>query len=324
MRTGSKNKRESIRLVAFCAVLLALPATAERSYETDILKETFGFNDDTMKSVSLDDLHQGCPARDCIPSIDNPKYVSAKDATHVADDDIVLTLSWNGEQRAFPARILDHHEIVNDVIGGTPLAITWCPLCGSAVGVRREVDGQVTEFGVSGLLYNSDLVFYDRATETLWGQIDAKGIVGPLTGTRLKLIPVTMTRWSKWRAAHPDTLVLSTDTGFEEDYTKDHYEKYRQSDRIVFPIINSSTALQPKTVVYGFDIDGQVIAFTEQLLPNNPEFEYELNGRSVTVSTAEDGSVIMIANGSGDVYAPVRLYWFAWYTFNPETDLVAE
>ncbi len=320
----SRSRRESIRLVLICSVLLALPATAQRSYETDILKDTFGFDEGTTKSVSLDDLHQGCPKRDCIPSIDEPKYVSAEDATHVADNDIVLALSWNGEQRAFPARILDHHEIVNDVIGGTPIAITWCPLCGSAVGVHREVGGKVSEFGVSGLLYNSDLVFYDRATYTLWDQIEAQGIVGPLTGTKLKLIPVSMTRWSKWKAAHPDTLVLSPDTGFDEDYSKDHYQKYRQNDRIVFPIINTNSAIQAKTVVYGFDIDGHAVAFTEQLLANDPEFEYELDGRSVMVATADDGSVTMRMIKSDEIYSPVRLYWFAWYTFNPETELVEE
>ena len=320
----SQNKREFMRPIIFCVVLLALPATAQRSYKTDILKDTFGFNEDTTKSVSLDDLHQGCPERDCIPSIDDPQYVSAEVATHIADNDIVLAISWNGDQRAFPARILDHHEIVNDVIGGTPMAITWCPLCGSAVGVHREVGGQVTEFGVSGLLYNSDLVFYDRATETLWDQIDAKGIVGPLTGTNLELIPVTMTRWSKWKTVHPDTLVLSPDTGFEKDYTQDHYAKYRRSDRIAFPIINSSSALQPKTVVYGFDINGQEIAFTEQMLAKNPEYDFEWRGRSVIVSMATDGSVRLTDKQSAEAYAPVRLYWFAWYTFHPETELVED
>ena len=319
-----QSNRQAMRLSIFCAVLFALPATAQRSFDTDILKDTFGFDENTKKSVSLDDLHQGCPAIDCIPSIDNPKYVSADDATHVADDDIVLAISWNGEQRAFPARILDHHEIVNDVIGGTPMAITWCPLCGSAVGVHRKIGGQVTEFSVSGLLYNSDLTFYDRATETIWDQIEAKGIVGPLTGTKLKLIPVTITRWSKWKTVHPDTLILSTDTGFEEDYTQDHYAKYRQSDRIAFPIINSSSALQPKTVVYGFDISGQKIAFTEQLLTKNPTYEFELNDRPVSVSMADDGSVRLTDNESGEAYAPVRLYWFAWYTFHPETELIED
>ena len=306
----------------FAAILLALPALAQRSFDTDILADTFGFDADTKKSVALADLHQGCPARDCIPSIDKPQYVAAADATHVADDDIVLALSWNGEHRAYPARILDHHEIVNDTIGGTPLAITWCPLCGSAVGVKREVAGQVTEFGVSGVLYESNLVFYDRATETLWDQVGATGIVGPLTGTPLELVPITMTRWSRWKDAHPDTLVLSTDTGFDEDYTKDHYAKYREEERLFMPVSASSDAVHPKSVIYGFEVAGKSVAFTERFLQQNAPHVYQTEERSYTVSVADDGAVRLADNQSDAIHVPVRLFWFSWFTFYPETDLV--
>ena len=195
------------RFLVVACLMMAWSAMAQRSFDTDILRETFGFDDATPKSVELDQLRQGCPARDCIPSIDNPRFVLASEASHVDDDDIVLALSWRGEYRAYPSKILAQHEIVNDVVADTPIAITFCPLCGSAVGVLREINGQLTEFGVSGLLYNSDLVFYDRTTETLWDQIIAEGIVGPLTGEKLELIPITMTRWSQWKSAHPDTRV---------------------------------------------------------------------------------------------------------------------
>ena len=317
------NSLSSMTKIFFLvALLLALPAAAQRSFDTDILSDTFGFDTDTKKSVALADLHQGCPARDCIPSIDNPQYVVAADATHVADDDVVLALSWNGEHRAYPARILDHHEIVNDVIGGTPLAITWCPLCGSAVGVKREVAGQVTEFGVSGVLYESNLVFYDRATETLWDQVGAKGIVGPLTDTPLELVPITMTRWSRWRDAHPDTLVLSTDTGFDEDYTKDHYAKYREEERLFMPVSGSSDAVHPKTVIYGFAVNGKSVAFTESFLDQHPQHIYRLDDHSFSVSVAADGAVSMADNHSDAIHVPVRLFWFSWFTFYPETDLV--
>ena len=209
---------------------------AQRTYDVDILAETFGFGATTRKSVELSDLHQGCPARDCIPSIDNPQYLSPDRATHISDDDLVITLAYKGNFYAFPSRILDHHEIVNGTFAGDPLAITWCPLCGSAVGIRRTVGGDVTEFGVSGVLYNSDLVLYDRATESLWDQIGAKGIVGSMTDERLVLVPVSMSRWAKWRDRHPDTLVLSTDTGFDYDYTKDRFAEYRDSTRLFMPV----------------------------------------------------------------------------------------
>lgn len=310
---------------AFAALILlmfAMPASSQRAYDTDIVRETFGFSNDTLRTVDLDDLNQGCPARDCIPSIDEPKYVSVAEATHVGDQDVVLAMSFQGHDRVWPARILDHHEIVNDLIGETPVAITWCPLCGSAVGVIREIDGQVTEFGVSGVLYNSDLVFYDRTTETLWDQIIAEGIVGPLTGKKLELIPITMTRWGKWKAAHPDTEVLSTDTGFDFDYSEDAYGKYRHEAGLMFPVARTSDAMHPKSVVFGFDLNDQKVAFTASLLEQSGPIEHEMAGQTFDVTLAGDGEVRMTNRESGEEYAPVRLYWFAWYTFHPATELV--
>ena len=300
----------------FCASL----ASAQRSFDHDILTETFGFDESTSKTVALEDLKQGCRARDCIPSIDDPRFVAASDANHVADDAIVIAISYGGEHRAYPARILDQHEIVNDTIGGEPIAITWCPLCGSAVGIRRKIDGEVTEFGVSGVLYNSDLVLYDRATETLWDQIEARGIVGPKTGNSLELVAVTMTRWSRWRDAHPDTLVLSTDTGFKKDYSADYYAKYRDSNSLMFPVNKEDDRLHPKSVVFGFDIDGVTVAYAEALLRKNNPYSHEFAGAKHDVTLHTDGAVTLQRDGT--TYEPIRLYWFAWYTFNPQTEVI--
>lgn len=301
-------------------LLLCTAANAQRSFEVDILRDTFGFDESTKMSVEFGMLNQGCSTRDCIPSIDNPKYVSAEEAGHVADDAIVITLSYKGEYRAYPARILDHHEIVNDTIAGDPIAITWCPLCGSAVGIHREVGGVITEFGVSGVLYNSDLVLYDRATETLWDQIEARGIVGPLTGVQLALFPVSMAKWARWRAAHPDTLILSSDTGFDYDYTQDHYGKYRSSNGLMFPVRNTDERISAKTVVFGFDLESGAVAYPESLLSEHGTYRHELGGTEIFVTLHEDGSVSMQRNGQ--LHAPIRLFWFAWFTFHPETELI--
>jgi hypothetical protein len=302
-------------------LLLAGVALAQRSFDVDILAETFGFDESSKKTVELANLQQGCPARDCIPSIDAPKYITAQEA-ELSDDDIVVTLSYEGEYRAYPTRILDRHEIVNDTIAGTPLAITWCPLCGSAVGIHRQVGEQITEFGVSGVLYNSDLVLYDRATETLWDQIEAKGIVGPMTGEQLRLIPVSMTQWGRWRQAHPDTLVLSTDTGFDEDYSTDHYTEYRDSTRLFMPVSNSDDRIHPKTVVYGFELESGSIAFDAALLQNGSSYGHEIDGETWELRINDDGSVSLSGADQESVYAPIRLFWFAWYTFHPQTQLV--
>ena len=301
-------------------LLLAFPAIAQRSYDVDILAETFGFDASTTKSVELSDLHQGCPARDCIPSIDKPKYVSASDASHVADDDLVITLSYGGEHRAYPSSILDHHEIVNDTIAGDPLAITWCPLCGSAVGIRRKVGGRITEFGVSGVLYNSDLVLYDRSSETLWDQIEARGIVGPMTDERLELVPVSMSRWAKWRDKHPDTLMLSLDTGFDYDYTTDRFAEYRYSTRLFMPVSATDERIHAKTVVFGFDLPSGAVAYTDAMLQKDGAHQHDLNGEEAVVTLHDDGSVTM--QRGDQTHYPIRVFWFAWYTFHAGTDLI--
>ncbi len=311
--------RSIIILAAFISSLLALPASAQRSYDVDILADTFGFDESTKKSVALADLHQGCPERDCIPSIDKPKYVSAAEATHVSDEELVITLSYKGEYRAYPSKILDHHEIVNDSIAGDPIAITWCPLCGSAVGVERTVGDTVTEFGVSGILYNSDLVFYDRASNTLWDQIEAKGIAGTLTGEKLQLVPVSMSRWSKWRNKHPETLVLSEDTGFEYDYSEDHYADYRDSTRLFMPVSASDDRLHAKTVVFGFDLKSGSVAITESRLEEGP-YEHVVDGEKAVITLQDDGAVSM--QRGGNMHRPIRVFWFAWYTFHPETVVI--
>jgi hypothetical protein len=306
--------------VGIVAFIIGGTAQAQRSFDVDILAETFGFDESTRKSIQLDKLMQGCPARDCIPSIDDPKYVAAANAGHVADDDLVITLAYKGEHFAFPTSVLDHHEIVNGTFAGAPLAITWCPLCGSAVGIERTVGDTVTTFGVSGVLYNSDLVLYDRTTETLWDQIEAKGIVGPLTGEQLVLVPVSMSKWSRWRTKHPDTLVLSTDTGFDKDYSQDRYAEYRESTRLFMPVSAEDDRVHAKTVVFGFTLNDGDVAITEAALARGGSYTGEIHGDSAVITLREDGSVSMQRDGSTSY--PIRLFWFAWYTFHPETDLI--
>lgn len=311
-----------MRKLVATSLLISIPlgVFAQRTFDTDILAETFGFDESTPKAVDLSDLHQGCPRRDCIQSIDDPVYVAADEAGHVGDDDIVITLKWEGEYRAYPARILDHHEIVNDTIADTPLAITWCPLCGSAVGIRRTIGDTITEFGVSGVLYNSDLVLYDRETETLWDQIGGTGIVGSLTGTKLDFVGVSMTTWGRWRESYPETLVLAQPDWYDGDYSADRYADYRASANLMFPVLQEDERVHPKTVVYGFNIDGEAVAFAEGLLRNG-DVEHGVGGHDLTVSMGADGDVRAVSD-SGEEYVPIRLFWFAWYTFHPQTGLV--
>ncbi len=201
--------------------------------------------------VPLDEIKSGGPPKDGIPSIDNPKFV--KDAEFISDDDLVIGLRLNGETRAYPLFILVWHEIVNDKIGDAPIAVTYCPLCFTAQVFDRTLTDTETEFGTSGKLYNSNLVMYDRNTDSMWSQALGKAVVGDLTGHELERIPFDLAKWSDWKKLYPDTVVLSTDTGHSRPYGSDPYGDYYTDSRIIFPVKNSDDRMHPKEIILGFD-----------------------------------------------------------------------
>jgi len=308
-------------------VLDAVAQTAEERprnrFEHDILRDTFGYDESTPAKVEFEHMYQGCPARDCIPSIEEPVYVdSAAAENFLADNELVIAIEHNGDKRAWPIRILDFHEIVNDTIGGDPVAVTWCPLCGSGLAFDRRVDGDVLEFGVSGLLHDSDLVMYDRTTSSLWQQITGEAVMGPALGQTLEEIPATITEWANWKASHPDTRVMQppTDSGMEYD---DHrrYAAYEESDRLAFPTARRDLSIHPKTVVHGFSIDGMHLAVTETALDEHDSIEAELGEHSLTIGRAADGSVTA-SDEEGRTHTAVRSFWFAWFNFHPGTERI--
>lgn len=176
--------------------------------------------------VDLDEIRSGGPPPDGIPSIDDPTFLRPAEVDFLGETEPVLAVDIDGDVRAYPVQILMWHEIVNDTVGGVPVAVTYCPLCNSAVAYDRRVDGRVLEFGTSGLLWNSALVMFDRQTETLWSHFTGQGIVGELTGTEIDKFPVATVPWGVWRDAHPDGMVLSRDTGFDRSYGRNPYPGY--------------------------------------------------------------------------------------------------
>jgi hypothetical protein len=198
--------------------------------------------------VALADLRSGGPPPDGIPSIDRPEFIAATEVNDLADEEPVLALEIDGDARAYPVQILLWHEIVNDVVGGRPVAVTYCPLCNSAVAYERRIGGRMVDFGTSGLLWNSALVMYDRQTETLWSHFTGRGIAGELTGVELDTHPVATVPWGAWRDAHPDGVVLSRDTGHARDYGSNPYPGY------------DDIASQP--FLFEGEVDGRLTAMT--------------------------------------------------------------
>lgn len=177
--------------------------------------------------IDLSELRAGGPPKDGIPSIDSPEFISISEAeSWISDNEPVIFLEIQGEARAYPLQVLIWHEIVNDRFNGEPVLVTFCPLCYSALVFDRRVKGEILEFGVSGFLRHSDLVMYDRKTETLWQQFTGKALVGDYAGTRLEQVPSQIISFSQFKSGYPDGSVLSRDTGYERRYGANPYPGY--------------------------------------------------------------------------------------------------
>jgi len=184
--------------------------------------------------IDLDDLLSGGPPPDGIPAIDEPRFRPPSDVRSLTDQEPVVAFELDGDARAYPLEVLIWHEIVNDTVAGVPVAVTYCPLCNTAVVYDRRLDDRVLDFGTSGMLYQSALVMYDRQTESLWAHFTAEALAGALAGEELDTYPAQIVSWASWRDAHPDGLVLSRDTGHQRDYGRNPYLGYDDVDRQPF------------------------------------------------------------------------------------------
>ena len=180
--------------------------------------------DVTRHVVPLSEIREGGPARDRIPALVYPTFLAAHKAAGILkDSDRVLGVFWNGVAKAYPVRILNWHELVNDELGGRPILVSWCPLCGSGLVYDPVIEGRRYDFGVSGKLYKRNLLFFDRQTDSLWSQLLCEAVTGPMAGTRLHILPAENTTWGAWKHTHRATLVLSFATGYQRNYEQDHY-----------------------------------------------------------------------------------------------------
>ncbi len=286
-------------------------------------QELNGFNlKDALIPVSQ--ILRGGPPRDGIPSIDNPVFKPSHQYKEFDNNSEVLGVYYNGVAKAYPINIMDRHEIVNDQFNGKQLAITYCPLCGSGIAFEADaINGKPTEFGVSGLLYNSDVLLYDRNTESLWSQIMAKAISGPMKGQ--ELVPINTLRMTlrAWRNLHPETLILSNETGFNRNYQGKAYGNYDQEDRTYFPVSHNDNTFHKKEWVIGVEINGAFKAYPIKKLSKNKsrELKDELGGTVLTLSWDAKGENVRIVSASGEEIVGLQMFWFAWVAFHPDTEI---
>lgn len=216
--------------------------------------------------IRLEEITWGGVVKDGIPALTNPKHLTAAEATYITDEELVFGVEINGDARAYPLRVLDWHEMFNDVVGGVPVSLAYCTLCGSGILFGTSVEGrdQPLVFGSSGFLYRSNKLMYDQETHSLWNQFTGKPVVGSLTGSdiELKFLPVAITSWAAWLKQHPETKVLSLDTGFDRDYTPGRpYGAYFASSDLMFPVLVDDKRLEAKDYVYAIRVDGRAKAW---------------------------------------------------------------
>lgn len=252
------------------------PAGAAQEFKTDFSRHT----------VPYSEILSGGPPKDGIPAIDDPRFVTVAAAAEWLNPiEPVILLEVNGEARAYPLQILMWHEIVNDTVGGVPLAVTFCPLCNTAIVFDRRIDGRVLDFGTTGRLRYSNLIMYDRQTESWWQQAGGDAIAGELTGQQLKFVPASIIAWADFKANLPDGHVLSRETGFDRSYGQNPYLGYDDVNQPPFLYRGPPTPdrLPPVARVLTIDLNGAAVAYPYEVLQEKRVINDSVGGEDVVV-----------------------------------------
>jgi hypothetical protein len=254
-----------------------------------------GFLKDEYPSrIRVEEIQWGGVLVDGIPALENPEMISSDQANYLESGEPVFGIAINGEARAYPLRIMDWHEMANDVVGGVPVSLAYCTLCGAGIAFDgRAPDGNVYTFGSSGFLYRSNKLMYDRETGTLWNQLTGEPVLGELAAgdLRLSILPIVLTSWSDWLAQHPDTQVLSLDTGYQRPYELGAaYGDYFSYDDTMFPVWQRSDELPAKSRVYALYLDGVPKAYALDRLVEE-EVVNDTVGETSIVLVAQRGTI---------------------------------
>lgn len=285
--------------------------------------------------VPRESLLRGGPWKDGIPSLTTeaarrkggkyavkpPSIVAPDKIDWLADGDRVIVVTLNGQARAYPLNLLNHHEIINDTLGGEPIAAIYCPLCDSATVVSRKLGEEVYEFGVSGLLHKSNVVFYDRTDQALWSQVGLEALSGPNAGQSLRHVNTfELVTFARFKRDHPEASVVDHDTGHRRRYTRNPYANYFKNDRLMFPIEGLDQKLANKTPVIGVKVGEATRAYLIEAITEAP------GGRVVDQLGGGEVEIVADAGGVRVVRAPEaaavsHTFWFAWQAFHPQSSL---
>ena len=274
-------------------------------------------------TVPREQVFRGGVPKDGIPALTDPKHIAAREADFLKPDDRVIGVESGSVARAYPLAILNYHEIVNDRVGELPLAVTYCPLCDSVAVFDRRTKLGERDFGVSGLLYNSNVLMYDRGgkPESLWSQIKAEGVSGPGGNVPLKALPVELTTWKDWLERHPKTTVLSVDTGHARDYGRNPYAGYFESDTLMFPVEPLDERLPKKTKVLGVWTAGGTRAYPLSAFSGEAkQLDERLGDETYTILFDPESGSLRVTNASDGVQW-MYAFWFAWAAFRPDTEI---
>ncbi len=292
----------------------------------------------SKRLVPLEEFQSGGPSKDGIPAIDEPRYTYAEDVDFLEDREPVILVTVGGESRAYPIQILMWHEIVNAHFGDVPVAVTFCPLCNTAIVFDRRLDGQVLSFGTTGKLRDSDLVMYDRQTESWWQQFSGEALVGDLSGKKLRQLPAQIVAWDEFRRTHPRSLVLDLFTGFSRTYGVNPYAGYDRVDSSpLFAVRNEDDdRLPPKERVVYVEVGDEAFALPFSSLAEKRKIEIETDEGQLVVrwrsGVASALDEVTVAGGRNVGAAAVRLdgepvpftepFWFVVAAFRPDIEIV--
>ena len=304
--------------------IIGCKSTSEAPITAQIIEE----QPQVEEQPSYQLISSGLP-QDAIPPINNPQFVSVEEANEwLSDNDLVIALIHKDSTKVYPLSIMRWHEIVNDNIANDPILVTYCPLCGSAAAYQRKIviDGSKTSliFGNSGKVYNSNFIMYDKNTNSYWTQFEGRAIMGELAGKELPKINVHIVNWHDWKKAHPNSQVLSRNTGSSRSYDKDPYPFYTQNSDLIFPVEKQSSLLPTKEVIFGIMIENKEKAYPESILKQKAIINDVLSGARIKIQRDEAGMVIATDLENGLTLPVQRSYWFSWYAFHPETKVYKE